>query len=316
MTVSILIPAFRPTFLRQAIASALTQGTDDFEILISDDSGGEAVQPVVESFRDPRIRYMRTAGRIGGADNCRILWESCERDVMMFLFDDDLLMPHAVADLTDALAAHPTASFSYGQRYTIDPAGRITATPSPPPAMLALISGEVLATAVVGDIVNRVGELSNVLINRATGVVVEDLMSYFGLDLHVVADVGFYLNATRRGPAAQVGRPVAAFRRHAAQNSQPRFNPKFAIGIVEWELFIRGEYDAGRLPQAQALAAAAKLTGAYGNWGRDHPAILRMLPGLQALSARIEAGECNVLDAAFRASWHDFVAEVLRPAAA
>lgn len=316
MTVSILIPAFRPTYLRQAVASVLTQGTEHFEVLISDDSGGEDLLPIVESFRDPRIRYTRTAGRIGGAENCRFLWEQCERDVMMFLFDDDLLMPHAMADLTDALAAHPQASFCYGQRYVIDNTGRITQTPSPPPQPLALIPGDALTRALVGGVVNRVGELSNVLINRKTGVVVEDLLVYFGVDLHVVADVGLYLNATRRGPAAQIGRPIAAFRRHEAQNSQASFNPKFAIGIVEWELFLRGEWDVGRLPAESALAAVEKLTRAYGHWGQAHPAIGAMLPGLQALPDRIRAGDRQLLDPAFRASWDGFVADVLKPKAA
>jgi len=315
LSVSILIPAFRPTFLRQAIASALTQGTDDFEVLISDDSGGEALLPVVESFRDPRIRYLRTPGRIGAAENCRFLWERCERELMMFLFDDDLLMPHALADLTGALEAHPTASFCFGRRYVIDHLGRITREPPAAPA-LSLISGEALARAMVGQVINHVGELSNVLINRAVGVGIDDLLVYFGVDLHVVADVGLYLNATRRGPAAAVGRPVAAFRRHGAQNSSPQFNPKFAIGIVEWELFIRGEYDAGRLPAAEALKAVEKLQGAYRSWSANHPAVRRMIPGLTALGGRISAGEHGVLDPAFRANWDAFVGEVLSPAAA
>src|SRR4051794_24918931 len=111
MTVSILIPAFRPTFLRQAIASVLTQGFEDLDILISDDSGAEAVRPVVEAFGDPRIRYVRTAGRIGGAENCRALWDACRTDRLLFLFDDDLLLPHALVQLWDGLEARPGAAF-------------------------------------------------------------------------------------------------------------------------------------------------------------------------------------------------------------
>lgn len=57
MGISILIPAFRPTFLRQAICSALGQELEDFELIISDDSGGDQIRPIVERFSDPRIRY-------------------------------------------------------------------------------------------------------------------------------------------------------------------------------------------------------------------------------------------------------------------
>lgn len=313
LTTTILIPAFRPTFLRQALASALTQGGDDFEILVSDDSGGDDIQPVVESFRDPRIRYLRTAGRIGGAENCRFLWDQCRTSRMMFLFDDDLLMPHALAELTAALDAHPGASFSFGQRYRIDAAGRVTDIPSPV-ARLMTFDGAAVATGLVGTCANHIGELSNVLIDRSVGLGPDDLLVYMDLGMHVVADVGFYLNATRRGPAVRVGLPVAAFRTHGAQNSSPDFNPKFAVGIVEWELFIRGEYDAGRLPQADALKAIDKLTTAYERWSVKLPLIGRMAPGLRALRPRVEAGETGVLDVAFRAEWTAFVDAVLNPA--
>jgi len=314
LTTSILIPAFRPTFLRQALASVLTQGADDLEILISDDSGEDAVRPVVEAFADPRIRYMRTAGRIGGAENCRFLWDQCRTSRMMFLFDDDLLMPHAVVELTAALDANPGASFSFGQRYRIDAAGRVTNVPAQAPR-LTKFDGAAVAAGLVGTCANHIGELSNVLIDRSVGLGPDDLLVYMGLDMHVVADVGFYLNATRRGPAVRVGLPVAAFRTHGAQNSSPDFNPKFAVGIVEWELFIRGEYDAGRLPQADALKAIDKLTKAYGDWSAKLPLIGRMAPGLQALRPRVAAGETGVLDAAFRGEWDSFVEAVLKPAA-
>jgi len=315
LDVSILIPAFRPTFLRQAIASALTQGAEDFEVLISDDSGGDDVIRIVETFRDRRIRYVRTAGRTGAGENCRNLWANCRTDRMMFLFDDDMLMPHAMSELAAGLDATPQAAFAYGRRYVIDAQGRITRD-APPNAPSAVIAGERLAAAMVGKVVNHVGELSNVMIDRARGLTVDDLLLYFGIDLHVVADVAFYLNATLKGPAVAVGKPVAAFRLHGAQNSSPAFNPKFAIGIVEWELFLRGEYDRGRLPRQDALAAIEKLGGAYTSWSRNHPAIGLMVPGLQQLRDRVLQGETHLLDEAFRADWAAFVTAVSSPAPA
>jgi len=313
LSVSILIPAFRATFLRQAIASALTQGADDYEILVSDDSGGEDVLRVVETFRDPRIRYMRTPGRTGAGENCRNLWAHCQTDRMMFLLDDDLLMPHAMSELAAGLDATPAAAFAYGRRYVIDSEGRITRD-APPNAPSTVIAGERLAAAMVGQVINHVGEVSNVMINRTLGVTIDDMLLYFGVDMHVVGDVALYLNATRKGPAVAVGKPVAAFRLHGAQNSSPAFNPKFAIGIVEWELFVRGEYDAGRLPQADALKAIDKLIRAYANWSKSQPAIALMAPGLQRLRERVAGGDSGVLDAAFRADWDAFVDKVLEPA--
>ncbi len=276
MDVSILIPAFRPTFLRQTIASALTQGGDDFRILVSDDSGDDALQPIVETFRDPRIRYVRTPGRTGTAANLNRLWDLCETDRMIFLFDDDLLLPHALAELGAALDETPGAAFAFGRRHVIDAQGRITR------------------------------ELTNVLMDRAAGLTVDDLLRYADLALQVNADVAFYLNATRRGPAVGVGKAVAAFRLHGAQNSSAAFNPKFPFGVVEWELFIRGEHDAGRLPQAQALKAIAKLLAAYATWSQQHPPVAMMTPGLEALADRVRRGETGLVDDAFRSDWAAF----------
>ena len=309
MDVSILIPAFRPTFLRQAIASALTQGGDDFRILISDDSGGEALLPIVETFRDPRIRYVRTAGRTGAGENCRTLWELCETDRMMFLFDDDVLLPNAMAELGAAMDATPQASFAFGRRHVIDAAGRITRD-APPNAPGAVFDSAAVVTALVGGVTNPIGELSNVMINRACGVTAGDLLTYGGLELQVNADVAFYLNASRRGPAVGLGKPVAAFRLHGAQNSASTFNPKFPFGVVEWELFVRGEYDAGRLPQAQALKALERLSGAYEAWSKNHPDVALMAPGLRRLAERIGRGETGTLDDAFRADWARFAQAV------
>jgi glycosyltransferase involved in cell wall biosynthesis len=309
LSVSILIPAFRPTFLRQAIASALTQGPDDFDILISDDSGGDEVIRVVETFRDSRIRYVRTAGRIGAAENCLNLWRLCESDRMMFLFDDDVLLPYAMTELGAGLDAAPEASFAFGRRHVIDAQGRITRE-APPNAPPAVVDGAKLATAVVGSVINHVGEFSNVMMNRACGLSPDDMLLYFGFDMHVVNDVGLYLNATRKGPAVGVGKPVAGFRLHGAQNSSASFNPKFPFGLVEWELFVRGELQDGRLAQPEAMQAINKLRGAYRDWAVAHPEVAIMAPGLDQLSRRVADGDKLLLDEPFRSDWNTFTAAV------
>lgn len=303
MSVSILIPAFRPTFLRQAIASALTQGLEDFEILISDDSGGDAILPVVEQFRDPRIRYMRTAGRTGATANCVTLWEAAQFDHLAYLLDDDLLMPHALAELYAQAVATPDASFYFGHRYIIDAHGKILSEPQFLNVDVAHLDARTLAQVMVGHIRNQIGEFSNVLINRRCGVTADAFVRYEGVETPVCGDVSFYLNASRIAPAVGIRRTVAAFRRHGDQNSSPTFNPLFALGICEWELFLRGEYDAGRLTQLEALAALDKLAKAYVSWGRTHAEIGILAPGLTALRPRIAEGESGVLDDAFRAQW-------------
>jgi glycosyltransferase involved in cell wall biosynthesis len=54
--VSILIPAFRPTWLDIAIKSALAQTYTDFELLVSDDCPNDGVRKTMEKWNDPRLQ--------------------------------------------------------------------------------------------------------------------------------------------------------------------------------------------------------------------------------------------------------------------
>ena len=310
MSVSVLIPAFRPTFLAEAITSVLAQDYRDFELIVSDDSGADEVLPVVERFADPRIRYVRTAGRTGGEENMRGLWVLAKHDLINFLFDDDLLTPNALSDLVGEVRAAPNVSFVFGRRRVIDAQGQVLEEPPPFSVERGQLDRGALARRLVGKVINPIGEFSNILINRAVGLTPADFMVYGGYDIEVVTDVGFFLNAAARAPCAGLNRIVGAFRRHANQNSSPDFNPAFAIGICEWELFVRGELSGGTLPRAEALAALARLAGAYEHWARTLPAIAQMTPGLADLRGRVEAGETDVLDQAFRERWNRFVGAV------
>lgn len=310
MSVSILIPAFRPTFLGQAISSVLAQGHEDFELIVSDDSGGDDILPVVERFRDPRIQYVRTAGRIGGKENMRDLWKLAKYDLLKYLFDDDLLMPHALGELIAELDADPEASFVFGRRHTVDERGRVLDDTMGLSGPRARLDRQTVARILVGGIRNPIGEFSNILINRAGGAAEADIHSYYGLEMHVISDVSFFLNATGRAPCVGVSRFVGSFRRHANQNSSPAFNPLFAIGVCEWELFIRGEYSGGALSKADALGAIAKLGDDYVNWSKRLPLVAQMSPGLAELRQRVEDGETQVFDDQFRDRWRRFVQAV------
>ena len=307
MRVSILIPAFRTTFLRQAVASALAQAIDDFELVISDDSGGEDVAAVVAQFRDPRLRYYRTAGRIGAGANCRGLWAEARGDLLLFLLDDDVLMPHALAELVALHAAHPQAAFYWGQRYIIDASGRVTRSPDPLSKPVVVADQSMIVANIASRLVNPIGELSNVLINRRVGLTIDDLLDYQGLEVHVNGDVVLFLNASRLGPGVGASLPIGAFRRHGDQNSSESFNPKFAIGICEWEVFIRGEWSRRRLSKAHALEGIDRLEKVYANWGPAQPAIADFGQGLTELRRRIDADDHDLLDTEFRRRWQAFV---------
>lgn len=303
MTVSVLIPAYRPTYLRQAIASVLTQGFEDFELVIGDDNPGDEVEAIVGEFRDRRIRLVKTAGAVGAIENCRLLWNAASRPLLKYLFDDDLLMPSALVELVGAMQAHPDASFCFSNRYIIDEAGRITSEPkSTPDGRVGLVPHAVLLRTLLPNISNPIGEFSNVLINRNSGAVFDDWEQFGGFPIRTMADVVFFLNATARAPAVQLGMTLAAFRRHPDQNSSPAFNPRFSRGLVEWEIMLRSEFDAGGLTREQALGGAKKLAAGYASWTPQLPELEHVRPGLDAWRAQLADGNARGVTDPFRAA--------------
>lgn len=304
MKISVLIPAYRATFLPQAIASVLAQGHTDCEILINDDSKEDLVREVVERFRDPRIVYSRTAGAEGSAENIRQLWDKANHPLVKYLFDDDILLPHALATLIDQHKAHPQARFVFGHRDIVDETGRITSEPRLiREGKVAAMTRSGIADALIATCRNRIGELSNVLINRDAGVTLDDIFRYQGHEIAMLVDVAFFLNGAAEHPAIGVGRTIGHYRKHANQNSAFGFNREFYKSLFEWDIFLRGEYAAGHLSPAQTTAGVARLSQGYASWSPRLPELEILRAGLDELAAKVAAADKDVFDAGFQRRW-------------
>jgi glycosyltransferase involved in cell wall biosynthesis len=91
---SIAIPAYnRPAYLSEAVASALAQTIDDFEVIVSDDCSTDDLASVVASFNDSRIKYHRSPDRLGAARNHQVSVDLSRGNYIVNLHSDDLLLP-------------------------------------------------------------------------------------------------------------------------------------------------------------------------------------------------------------------------------
>ena len=96
---SVVIPVYnRAAELRPAIASVRAQTFQDFEIVVVDDGSRDNPQEVIESFRDPRIHFIRQPNAGGGAARNRGIDETRGRFVA-FLDSDDVFLPHHLASM-------------------------------------------------------------------------------------------------------------------------------------------------------------------------------------------------------------------------
>ncbi|MEM5384672.1 glycosyltransferase family A protein [Paraburkholderia phymatum] len=261
-TVSILIPAYKPDYLRKAIASAKAQTFTDIEILVGDDNVDGRLREIVEGFDDPRIRHFHH-----GLRDCRrnseALWQRATGTYVKWLYDDDMLMPTSVEALVGALQANPDSAMAFHERVIIDSNDNVVQVPQPllPAGQLARVDRAFLVHNMVAGANNFIGEPSNVMILR-DGVDPSSLMAYRGWNFIFLTDVAMYLNLAERAPLTLVGGHLSCFRRHPTQNSS-NASPTIAAGYYEWEALVRGEAAAGRMSADSLTRAKEYLTRTY-----------------------------------------------------
>lgn len=270
-SVSILVPAFRPDWLDVAVASALAQSHGDFELLVSDDSTGDAIASVMSKWDDPRLRYFRNPRRDEPGGNRNHLLAQAQGEYIKFLFDDDFLLPRSVELLLHAAREHG-AQMAFHSRYFIDAQGRQLSAPQAVPAgTTALITPEQFFRQFLGACMNLIGEPTNILLHAQT---LRDMPEPFSLDGHrmrFLTDVALYTNFFARAKrVVGVGYLGSAFRQHGGQASGGK-SPGLSAGYFEWELLRRWSVDAGLLDTGTYQRTAPALQKLYAGCLADYP---------------------------------------------
>lgn len=100
--VSIAIPAYKKTFLGEAIESALGQNYHNIELIIVNDNSPYDIDSIVAQYNDSRIRYYKNAENLG-AKSIVLNWNRClsyaRGEFFVLLCDDDILMSNFVTEL-------------------------------------------------------------------------------------------------------------------------------------------------------------------------------------------------------------------------
>jgi glycosyltransferase involved in cell wall biosynthesis len=100
--VSVAIPAYKSTFLSEAISSILNQTFSDWELIIVDDYSPNNVREIVEKYADKRIKYFRNERNVG-AFNPSLNWNIClnyaKGEYFCLLCDDDLYEPTYIEEM-------------------------------------------------------------------------------------------------------------------------------------------------------------------------------------------------------------------------
>jgi glycosyltransferase involved in cell wall biosynthesis len=219
--VSILIPAYHERFFAEAFASARAQSYPALEIVVLDDSPGEAIERCVRGAADARVRYARNPRRLGFHANFTACFAQARGELIKFLNDDDRLHPECVAVFASVLRDNPNVTLATSRRYAIDEAGTrlpdILAT-LPLAQVSAFVPGWELGNFVLMNMVNVIGEPTSGMFRRAQ---LEsdpaNLFRWGGTDYHCLADITLWLRLLAKGAAFYCAGTLSEFRQHPAQ---------------------------------------------------------------------------------------------------
>lgn len=126
LKVSFVMPAYKARFLSQAISSILSQTSSEWELTIVDDCSPETLREIVETFSDPRIRYIRNERNLG-RENLVRQWNHClsfaTGDYIVLAADDDLYKPSFCEEIIRLAEKYPQADLIHSSVEQIDENG-------------------------------------------------------------------------------------------------------------------------------------------------------------------------------------------------
>lgn len=136
MKYSILIPAYKSSFLYECIGSILSQTYKDFELIIVDDASPQDIKGVVSQFSDSRIRYYRNeknCGAIHLVDNWNICLSYANGEYVICMGDDDKLLPNCLETYNELMTLYPGLDVYHGLSEIIDDDSAFIELQSPRP---------------------------------------------------------------------------------------------------------------------------------------------------------------------------------------
>jgi len=223
--VSLLIPAYSPTFFEASMASAIAQSHDRLEIIVCDDSGGDEIERIaLRLARSRPLDYFRNAVRLRGRGNYARCFDLASGEFIKFLNDDDVLAPDCVARLLDAFRRAPEASIATSYRQRIDPAGR------PLPDQRAtrplaesdmIVSGASMANAMLMAGINVIGEPSTTMFRKQQllEAIPEDF-AFVSDDSFGIIDMAMWLPLLLKGDTVYLRAGLSQFRQHEGQQQR------------------------------------------------------------------------------------------------
>ena len=106
--VTVLMPVFNAErYLHEAVDSILSQTFTDFEFLIIDDGSTDGSAALIDSYSDPRIRFVRNLCNLGLTATLNIGLDAARGEYIARMDADDISLPERLAAQVAFLDTHP-----------------------------------------------------------------------------------------------------------------------------------------------------------------------------------------------------------------
>ena len=117
---SVVIPAYNgKEHLGEAIQSVLDQTYPDLEVIIVDDASPEDITPVINSFSDARVRYVRHEMNAGAVAARKTGVRESQGEMIAFLDQDDLFHKQKLETHLQYFQSNPDAGLTYNDRFEV-----------------------------------------------------------------------------------------------------------------------------------------------------------------------------------------------------
>ena len=234
--VSIVVPAYKPHFIRACLKSAQAQTYRDIEIVVSDDCPDDKIAEACGEFKNLKYSRNPRPGHYSNFDRCIAL---AEGSLIKFLFDDDLLEPNCVSEMVAAFLSNNTPVALVACRYhQIDEAGRFLARRGfEVEHTVNVLSDAIAVKSILFHTTNFIGSLSSTLFPRA---LTEELgPEYFTRRMRGgargLSDVAFYFDIRNSGDVIYLDRTLVQFRLSRFNLSNADSNVAAQLTLTAWE---------------------------------------------------------------------------------
>lgn len=133
--VSFVLPAYKATYLKEAIHSILSQTYRDFELIIVNDASPENVGEVVANFHDERLLYYENEHNIGGKDLVKQWNDYClpktSGEWVVMASDDDMYAPTYLEEMVKLTEKYPQCDLFHCRVDKINKWGEVIGTSAP-----------------------------------------------------------------------------------------------------------------------------------------------------------------------------------------